>query len=138
MPSTVSQACGRAFKHLARPYEDFAHSLKNPAAAMERLRSHEKDFVEDKNMGLVMQVMERLEMRRIADLKETYITISLVDVAKKIGPKDRVPSPEDVSRMESLILRMVLPLFRSCLSPVPWFPAHDLPGTRFPRTMANV
>src|SRR5579859_1354718 len=107
IPSTVSQACARAFKHLARPYEEFARSLRNPDTAMETLRTHENVFVEDKNMGLIMQVMDRLEMRRIERLKETYITISLEDVARKVGPKDAIPTPDDISRMESLILRMV-------------------------------
>lgn len=107
IPSTVSQACARAFKHLARPYEEFARSLKTPDTAMEILRTHESVFVDDKNMGLVVQVMDRLEMRRIEALKETYVTISLEDVARKVGPKDQIPTADDISRMESLILRMV-------------------------------
>jgi hypothetical protein len=44
-------------------------------------------------------------MKRIAALRRAYVAIPLDDVAQKVcGSKT---SPEDVRRMESLILRMV-------------------------------
>ena len=60
-------------------------------------------------MGLVIQVMDRMEMRRIINLKETYITISVEDVVRKIGLRgqEEIVSQEDVARVEELIVRMV-------------------------------
>jgi COP9 signalosome complex subunit 3 len=108
VPSTVSQASSRAFKHLARPYEEFSQALRNPDTLHDCLRTHETVFGHDKNLGLVSQVMERQEMRAIAALKETYVTISLEDIASKVcGSKSSV-SPEDIQRMELLILQMVI------------------------------
>lgn len=65
-------------------------------------------------MGLVMQVMDRMEMRRIMNLKETYISISVEEVVRKIGLRGmkEIVRQEDVVRVEGLILRMVrLPPF---------------------------
>jgi len=60
-------------------------------------------------MGLVIQVMDRMEMRRIINLKETYITISVEDVVRKIGLRgqEEIVSQEDVARVEELIVTMV-------------------------------
>jgi hypothetical protein len=79
---------------------------------MEIVQTNENSFLEDRNMGLVGQVMDRVEMRRIAELRETYVTISLEDVVRKIAVKEKNQmvvgvTDDDVVRMESLILRMV-------------------------------
>ena len=63
--------------------------------------------MEDKNMGLIIQVIERQEMRRIAALRMTYVAISLENVARKVDPTKSDPSRDDIRRIESLILRMV-------------------------------
>ena len=102
----MSQAVGRTFKYLARPYEELARSLKNPDALQNCLQTHNKVYTDDKNLGLITQVLEQQEMQRIVALRETYVAISLEDVARNVcGSKTTVS--EDVSRMENLILRMV-------------------------------
>jgi COP9 signalosome complex subunit 3 len=111
IPSTVSNAASRAFKYLARPYEEFAQSLKNPLTTQEVLRTHRQIFIEDQNMGLIYQVLEQMEMKRIIALTETFVTISLEDVAKKVCGAHS--NNEDIQRMEGLIVRMV---FLPCLS----------------------
>jgi hypothetical protein len=120
IPSTASQPAARAYKHLARPYEELAQSLQNPDAIHDCLRTHDAIFTEDKNLGLVIQALERREMQRIVALKEIYVAISLEDVARKVyNLKSNDPFPEDVQRIESLIVRMVsvspsiINLFRS-------------------------
>ena len=74
-------------------------------------------------MGLVIQVMDRMEMRRIINLKETYITISVEDVVRKIGLRgpEEIVSQEDVARVEELILRMVcIPLYSLICFSIPF------------------
>lgn len=110
IPSTVSQAAQRAFKHLSRPYEELAVSLRKVDALQSCLQTHNNVFTEDKNLGLISQVLEQQEMKRIAALRETYVAISLDDVAYKVCGSQFV-LPEDVQRMENLILRMVNFLF---------------------------
>ena len=108
IPSTVSHAAARAFKHLSRPYEELAQSLKNPDAIQSCLQTHESVFTEDKNLGLVSQALEQQEMTRIAALGESYLAISVEDVARKLyDSKSAENLAEDVQRLEYLVLQMV-------------------------------
>jgi hypothetical protein len=102
----VSQAVGRTFKYLARPYEELARSLKNPDALQNCLQIHNKVYTEDKNLGLITQVLEQQEMQRIVALRDTYVAISLENVAWNVCGSKATLS-EDVLRMENLILRLV-------------------------------
>jgi hypothetical protein len=65
-------------------------------------------FRGDKNMGLVQQVLARMEMVKIAALRGTFSAIEVVDVAKRVYSEEN-PSPDQISRIEDLILRMVPP-----------------------------
>ena len=114
-PATVSISANRAFKYLARPYEEFALCVGKSSALLDCLRTHEAVFIEDKNLGLILQTMERMEMRQITALKETYLAISLEDVARKVlgSRANSTPTPDDIQRVEGLILRMVW-LWPSC------------------------
>ena len=108
IPPIVSQAATRAFKCLAKPYEDFALAIKDPEALNQCLQNNEAVFTADKTRGLVNLVLEESEMRQIAALKDTYVAISLEDVARQVcNVKSEKTSTEDVQRMERLILRMV-------------------------------
>lgn len=66
-------------------------------------------------MGLIQLAWENMEKAHIIALKETYVAISLKDVARKIyGPKlDGAPLNDSVSRIEKLILEMVPPFLGS-------------------------
>jgi len=111
LPSTVSQAAQRAFKHLGKPYEELAHSLKNTDELQNCLNNHQNVFSEDKNLGLISQVLEQREMKQIAALRETYVAISLEDIARRVcGSKTGNTLEEDVERIQQLILRMVISL----------------------------
>lgn len=112
IPSTVSQAAQRAFKLLSKPYEELALSLRNADALQNCLQTYNSIYTEDKNLGLVSQVLEQQEMKRIAALRDTYVAISLDDVAHKVCGSKSVLL-EDVQRMENLILRMVNDVFVS-------------------------
>jgi len=117
IPATVSQAAARAFKYLSRPYEELAQALKKDENVEECLRTHENVFAEDKNLGLIAQVLERREMRRIVALKEAYVAISLEDVAKKVCRTESSNSlQEDTQRIESLIVRMVCQFYVTFLN----------------------
>ena len=108
IPSTVSQAAARAFKLLARPYEELAQSLKVPDAIQNCLQTHNSVFTEDKNLGLISQAVKQQEMTRIAALGETYLAISVEDVARKLyGSKSAEELAEDLPRLEYLVLQMV-------------------------------
>ena len=108
IPSNVSQPAARAFKHLARPYEELGQAIKDPDDVQEVLRIHSDVFTEDKNLGLISQAIKQQEMRRVAALGETYLAISIEDVARKIyGSKSTESLADDVQRLEHLVLQMV-------------------------------
>jgi len=109
LPSTVSQAAARAFKHLARPYEEFANSLKDLEADQACLQTHQPVFSQDKNLGLISYAMKQHEMTRIAALGETYLVISVADIARKLyGSKPQEFMAEAVQRLEYLVLQMAI------------------------------
>jgi len=114
--ATTSSAATRAFKSLARAYEEFAQSLGKRITLDECLRAHEAVFSYDKNLGLISQTVERMEMRQIAALRDTYLAISLEDVARQVSGSraNGTPSPDEIQRVEGLILRMVYMVFSSC------------------------
>lgn len=73
------------------------------------LRTHELVFSEDKNLGLISYAMKQHEMTRIAALGETYLVISVADVARKLyGSKSPEILAEAVPRLEHLVLQMVI------------------------------
>jgi hypothetical protein len=111
IPATVSQPAARAFKHLARAYDELAQAVKIHDNLVECYKTHESAFSMDKNLGLVAVTLERLEMRRIAQLKETYVAISLEDVVRKVtgANRDTSPGQDEIKRVESLVVRMVHP-----------------------------
>lgn len=57
-------------------------------------------FTRDKNMGLVKQVASVLYKKNIQRLTKTFLTLSLSDVASRVG----LPGPSDA---EKYILHMV-------------------------------
>lgn len=71
IPSAVSQAVGRAFKFLARPYDELAQCIKKPEALEDCLQIYHSVYSEDKNLALISQVLEHQEMQRIAALRDT-------------------------------------------------------------------
>src|SRR5271163_495623 len=105
IPPTVSQPVARTFKYLARPYVELAESLSKDESLLQCVGAHDDEYVQDRNRGLVQQVLARREMMKISKLQDTYVAISLEDVARKVCLND--PSPEDIQRMENLIVRMV-------------------------------
>jgi COP9 signalosome complex subunit 3 len=50
----------------------------------------------DNNMGLVKQVVESLRRHKVQTLTKTYLTLSLVDIARELGMEGRVAEVEDL------------------------------------------
>lgn len=67
-------------------------------------------FVRDHNLGLVKQVESVLHKKNIQRLTKTFLTLSLTDVASRVG----LPGPADA---EKYILHMVryFVYFYSCI-----------------------
>lgn len=61
-------------------------------------------FIRDQNLGLVKQVSSVLYKKNIQRLTKTFLTLSLTDVASRVG----LPGPADAERF---ILHMVFNFF---------------------------
>ena len=82
--------------------------MNNHDALVACMETNYEVFMQDRNGGLVAQVVERQEMRRIAALRKVYMAISLEDVARKIiVPARDTIAVEDIQRIEGLIMQMV-------------------------------
>lgn len=63
------------------------------------------DFAQDGNYGLAVRCIHRLRAKAIFRLRETYLTVSLQEVAQAFGEGD--VSPELLAEAENTILELV-------------------------------
>lgn len=83
----------RNLKSCVQDYLDLAnlYSTKNIAEVKRCITAHEEVFKSDNNLGLAKQVIESLYKRNIQRLTQTYLTLSLQDIADTVqldGQKD--------------------------------------------------
>ncbi|KAF8060061.1 CSN3 [Scenedesmus sp. PABB004] len=86
----------------AKPYADLAsaYAAKSHDRLARVAEQHSAVFAADRNVGLVRQVLASLPARTIQRLTQTYVTLSLADIAKAAG----LSGPAEA---EAVILRMV-------------------------------
>ncbi|KAL5521545.1 hypothetical protein ACEPAF_2293 [Sanghuangporus sanghuang] len=98
-PKYVNPTLVNVFKK--SPYGAFASNYPLQSSQLESLAEKEQGFFEaDKNLGLVRQALARSRRWAIKKLTETYITLSLTEIAQAIN----VPEEDTV---RSLILSMI-------------------------------
>ncbi|XP_056633990.1 COP9 signalosome complex subunit 3 [Diorhabda carinulata] len=102
IPKYASQVVTRFIKPLSLPYTDLANAFtsNNTAELNTVLNKHSEVFNRDHNMGLVKQVSSVLYKKNIQRLTKTFLTLSLSDVASRVG----LSSPGEA---ESHILQMI-------------------------------
>lgn len=96
VPKYASNVVTRYMKPLAQPYHDLANAFvsNNSAELNSVLNKHNEVFTNDHNLGLVKQVSSVLYKKNIQRLTKTFLTLSLSDVASRVG----LPSPADAER----------------------------------------
>lgn len=111
IPKYASQVVSRFIKPLSQPYHDLAaaFAMDNNSNLNTVVNKHADVYTRDHNMGLVKQVASVLYKKNIQRLTKTFLTLSLGDVASRVG----LPSPADA---EKYILHMVS-LHSSILKP---------------------
>lgn len=89
-------------KKLSQPYQELATAYAtNSCEEVQGIITKYKDnFERDNNMGLVKQVLSFLYKKNIQRLTNTFLTLSLSDVAARV----KLPGPVDA---EKYILNMV-------------------------------
>ncbi|XVE84120.1 hypothetical protein DITRI_Ditri16bG0144100 [Diplodiscus trichospermus] len=93
LPKYASSVAQRNLKNLCQPYVELANSFGNGKIAdLETyVQANKEKFESDNNLGLVKQVVSSMYKRNIQRLTQTYLTLSLQDIANTVqlkGPKE--------------------------------------------------
>jgi COP9 signalosome complex subunit 3 len=101
-PKYLSPILLRPLKLATVPYHDLAsaYATGTTDALHKAGAQHAEVFTKDRNFGLVKQVIMSLYRRNILRSTQTYLTISLADIAESV----KVHSPKEA---EKRILKMV-------------------------------
>ncbi|XP_018336043.1 COP9 signalosome complex subunit 3 [Agrilus planipennis] len=102
IPKYASQVVCRFIKPLSQPYHELANAFaSNSTSELNSVvNKHSEIFTRDHNMGLVKQISSVLYKKNIQRLTKTFLTLSLSDVASRVG----LPGPADA---EKYILHMI-------------------------------
>lgn len=92
-PKYTSSVAQRNLKNFSQPYLELSSSYgTGKISELETFVQTNKDkFESDNNLGLVMQVVSSMYKRNIQRLTQTYLTLSLQDIANTVqlrGPKE--------------------------------------------------
>ncbi|CAB3987471.1 COP9 signalosome complex subunit 3 [Paramuricea clavata] len=87
LPKYTSHVVMKYLKPLSSPYHDLAdaYASRNPSSVNAVVAKNVDHFTADTNMGLVKQVMTSLYKVTIKRLTKTFLTLSLNDMANRVG-----------------------------------------------------
>ncbi|KAL5991110.1 COP9 signalosome complex subunit 3 [Asimina triloba] len=100
-PKYTSSVAQRNLKNYAQPYIELANSYSTgKMSELEScLETNMEKFKNDNNLGLVKQVLSSLYKRNIQRLTQTYLTLSLQDIANTVQLKDSKQAEMHVLQM---------------------------------------
>lgn len=102
IPKYSSQVLTRFIKPLSTPYLALAKAYEDLSSddLTSVVSTHHEKFAQDNNMGLVNLVLASIYKQKIHRLTQTFLTLSLADIAQKV----RLSGPDEAERY---ILMMV-------------------------------
>ncbi|KAJ3077541.1 hypothetical protein HK102_005160 [Quaeritorhiza haematococci] len=106
LPKYVSNPVTRACRNYCAAYTDFAQAYESLSAARvsTELSKHQETFAKHRNLGLARQCLHSLIRKNIQQLTQTYLTLSLGDIARTVGLGD---GPQAAREAERYVVRMV-------------------------------
>lgn len=86
LPKYTSSAAQRNLKNFSQPYMELvnAYSTGKVAELETYVQTNREKFESDNNLGLVKQVVSSMYKRNIQRLTQTYLTLSLQDIANTV------------------------------------------------------
>lgn len=102
LPKYTSSVAQRNLKNFCQPYIELGNCYNNGNISQLETSVHERreKFESDKNLGLVKQVVASMYKRNIQRLTQTYLTLSLQDIANRV----QLNSPKEA---EMHVLQMI-------------------------------
>lgn len=101
LPRYTSQVVNRYIKPSSQQYQELANAyqMSSCEVVLNVINKHRQHFANDRNMGLVKQVLNCLYKRNIQNLTNTFITLSLSDVASRIQLSGAIDAEKYVLNM---------------------------------------
>ncbi|RUS15039.1 hypothetical protein BC937DRAFT_92975 [Endogone sp. FLAS-F59071] len=105
LPKYTAAVVLRVFKNTHVAYLDLAHAFEsvNVTRVKNEFAKATELLTKDKNLGLARQVLQALYRRNIQQLTQTYMTLSLADIAKQVG----LEGPKAPSEAEDFLVQMI-------------------------------
>lgn len=102
LPKYTSSAAQRNLKTICQPYIELAntYSIGKISELESYIQTNREKFDSDNNLGLVKQVVSSMYKRNIQRLTQTYLTLSLQDIANTV----QLSSPKEA---EMHVLQMI-------------------------------
>jgi len=102
LPAFVPHPVQRFLATHSKPYDELAAAYQrgDPAAVQAAASAHAEVFVANGDWGLVGCVVEAVEAKRVQQVAQTYLTLSVGEMAAKVGA-------ESEARVEKLLVSMV-------------------------------
>ncbi|KAG9292338.1 hypothetical protein G9A89_000594, partial [Geosiphon pyriformis] len=87
LPKYTAVAVFRSVKNHCQAYQDFATAFEslNVKRVRNELQKCSDTFKKDKNLGLAKQTLDAIYRQKIQQLTQTYLTLSLTDIAETVG-----------------------------------------------------
>ncbi|CAG8682480.1 1500_t:CDS:10 [Acaulospora morrowiae] len=105
LPKYTATAVFRSIKNQCQAYQDYSGAFES--LNVKRLRNEfnkcADTFRKDKNLGLAKQTLDAIYRRNIQQLTQTYLTLSLADIAEAVG----LEGPNAAKMAENYVLRMI-------------------------------
>eukprot|EP00741_Cyanophora_paradoxa_P008787 tig00001374_g8504.t1 len=100
-PKYTSAAVSRHLKAAAAPYHELAAAYANGSGAevQQVVVTHQQTFARDNNVGLVKQCVASVVRRGVQKLTQTYLTLSLDDIAALVKLPGKAEAERQVLRM---------------------------------------
>ncbi|TPX30261.1 hypothetical protein SmJEL517_g06140 [Synchytrium microbalum] len=105
IPKYTAAPVARATKSYSASYADFATALEsnNRQRVVTELSKSQDVFNKQHNLGLAKQALTALTRKSIAQLTQTYLTLSLADIARLVG----IEGPNAVLEAEHHVVCMI-------------------------------
>ncbi|KAJ3332077.1 hypothetical protein HDU76_001340 [Blyttiomyces sp. JEL0837] len=105
LPKYTTRVVAQACKAQSPAYVDFAKAFEsgNQAKVETEFVKHMDSFAKSRNLGLVRQCLAALPRRKISNLTQTYLTLSLPDIAKAVG----IDQADASAIVESEVLHLI-------------------------------
>jgi len=104
MPKTTTPSSAKAYRAIAKPYDALAEKFKtgDRGKLAAEIDVGQNIWQQDRNFGLVLQVMEAFRRFSVLNLGKTFAALPIAKVAERTSPK-----PSDIAETEAYLASLI-------------------------------